>query len=1088
MTPCPPPDQLQSLLAGRLAGPDAAALQAHVQGCAACRQALEQMTAAGAGCRVDTRPAAGTPADGEAATPAPQTVTWLPTSQGGPSPTGLGGVPGLPAVPGYEIEAELGRGGMGVVYKARQTRAGRPVALKMVLAGGHADPRELARFRAEAEAAARLAHPNVVSLYEVGEHGGLPYFSLEYCPGGSLDRKLAGTPLPPRQAAELVEVLARAVHAAHEAGVVHRDLKPANVLLAADGTPKVTDFGLAKRLDGVGQTATGAVMGTPSYMAPEQAAGKGKEVGPAADVYALGAILYDCLTGRPPFKAATVLETLHQVLAEDPVPPRRLQPKTPRDLETVCLKCLDKDPRRRYGTALELAADLRRFLDGHPVRARAAGAGERAVKWARRRPAVAALLALVLAVTALGFAGVVWQWRRAEGARWDEADKAEALEASLYASRLALAEREWSANNLGRMGQLLDACPDGLRGWEWHCLRRLRDGTPPTVLGHGGAVVGVAFSPDGRLLATADMHAAGVKLWDPLTGRQVLTLPGHGGPVESVAFSPDGKLLATGGREGDVKLWDPATGAEALRLEGHTGPAWRVAFSPDGHTLAAGCGAEPQAPGEVVLWDAATGRRLRSLTGHAGAVWSVAWHPDSNRLASGSEDETVKVWDVRTGTELRSLTGHTDWVAGVAFSPDGRHLVSAGADRTVRVWDVATGHQLQTLRGHTGWVQRLAFSPDGRRLATASADRTVKLWDVTAAREDRWHEVVTLRSHDDMILALAFSPDGRFLASGGADETVRVWDGAPLGESAGRELLVLTGHDGPVWGVDYALDGKTLASAGQDGTVRVWDAASGREVRRLGGHAGAVMGVACGPGGRVASVGRDALVLVHDASGGEAWASRGDAGEVDAVAFSGDGKLVASAGWDKTVRVWDAATGQEVHVCRGHTLPVNTVSFSPQGRLASASDDKTVRVWDPTTGREVMALGEPTRPVAAAVYSPDGAVLASADSEGTVKVWDAATGARVLTINAHLETVPRLAFSPDGTRLATASWDSTVRLWDVKSGRALRTLGGHAAAVYGLAFSPDGTRLASGGEDGTVRVWDVSQPPAGTGPKTGVSP
>ncbi|HKB38354.1 MAG TPA: protein kinase, partial [Gemmataceae bacterium] len=268
------------------------------------------------------------------------------------------------AVAGYEILGELGRGGMGVVYKARQVKLGRVVALKMILAGGHAGAEDLTRFRTEAEALARLQHPNIVQIHEVGERDGLPFFSLEFCGGGSLEKKLAGAPLQPKEAAALVETLARAMQAAHDGGIIHRDLKTANVLLAEDGTPKITDFGLAKRLDTPGATSTGVIMGTPSYMAPEQAAGKSKAVGPPADIYALGAMLYELLTGRPPFKAATDLDTLVQVVSDEPVPVRRLQPKVPRDLETICHKCLRKEPGQRYASAKALAEDLRRFQEG----------------------------------------------------------------------------------------------------------------------------------------------------------------------------------------------------------------------------------------------------------------------------------------------------------------------------------------------------------------------------------------------------------------------------------------------------------------------------------------------------------------------------------------------------------------------------------------------------------------------------------------------------------------------------------------------------------------------------------------------------
>jgi serine/threonine protein kinase len=305
-------------------------------------------------------------------------------------------------LPGYEILGELGRGGMGVVYKARQVGLNRLVALKMILAGGHASSGELDRFRMEAEAVARLQHPSIVAIHEVGEQNGLPYFSLEYCTGGSLAARLDGTPWEPAKAAALVETLARAMQAAHVRGIVHRDLKPANILLAEDGTPKIADFGLAKQLDsGAGRTATGATLGTPSYMAPEQA-GESKDVGPAADIYALGAVLYELLTGRPPFKAATDLDTVLQVVSDDPVPPTRLQPKTPIDLETICLKCLAKEPARRYSAAEDLGEDLRRFRAGEPIAARPVSRLERGWRWCSRNRGVATLAAALLLALVTG--------------------------------------------------------------------------------------------------------------------------------------------------------------------------------------------------------------------------------------------------------------------------------------------------------------------------------------------------------------------------------------------------------------------------------------------------------------------------------------------------------------------------------------------------------------------------------------------------------------------------------------------------------------------------------------------------------------
>jgi serine/threonine-protein kinase len=307
--------------------------------------------------------------------------------------------PAVLDIPGYEVIGELGRGGMGVVYHARQIGLNRLVALKMILAGPHASSTVINRFIAEAQAVARFQHPNIVQVFEVGEHAGLPYFSLEYVDGGTLAKKVHKEPQPPRYAAAVVEQLARAMQYAHERGIVHRDLKPANILLAADGTPKVTDFGLAKQLEGdSGQTQSGQVLGTPSYMAPEQARGEVEHVGPLADVYALGAILYDLLTGRPPFAGSSLLDTLEMVRTREPVPPGQFTGKLPRDIETICLKCLQKDPAKRYATAGELADDLKRFLEGRPIVARPVGAFEKAWRWAKRNPVGAAAVLLAVAV------------------------------------------------------------------------------------------------------------------------------------------------------------------------------------------------------------------------------------------------------------------------------------------------------------------------------------------------------------------------------------------------------------------------------------------------------------------------------------------------------------------------------------------------------------------------------------------------------------------------------------------------------------------------------------------------------------------
>jgi serine/threonine protein kinase/Tfp pilus assembly protein PilF len=498
---CPSQARLEQLLDEQLSAAEEAAIVAHVEGCRPCQLALERLTA-GLSSRLGRHAPAANGHTAVVPTKAPQRTVTLDAGPANPQLTvdsdpaeaeepsaSAAEPPAWPAVPGYEILGELGHGGMGIVYKARQTRLNRLVALKMLRAGGHADAADLARFRIEAEAAARLRHPHIVQIYEIGKAGGLPFLALELVEGSSLHEQLQGTPQPARPAAELLATLARAIHAAHEAGIVHRDLKPGNILLSfrrkppavgarsvsdgfcspvadapgsdsrpplAPGTPlnecvaKITDFGLAKRLEAeTGHTHTGQIMGSPSYMAPEQARGQAKAVGPAADVYALGAILYECLTGRPPFKAASMVETLEQVRRDDPVPPSRLQPKVPRDLETICLKCLRKEPEKRYASAGALAEDLKRFLDGEPIRARRVRLWERAAKWARRRPAAAALLgilvtaAVVLPVAGWQVSGQLARGREAEQKRLDRA-RAEVL--GLHARGQTAAQSEgWNS-------------------------------------------------------------------------------------------------------------------------------------------------------------------------------------------------------------------------------------------------------------------------------------------------------------------------------------------------------------------------------------------------------------------------------------------------------------------------------------------------------------------------------------------------------------------------------------------------------------------------------------------------------------------
>jgi WD40 repeat protein len=1023
--------------------------------------------------------------------PAPTLSEAVPATIAPAGPkTPLTGMPEV-TIAGYEIVGELGRGGMGVVYKARQIGLQRLVALKMILAGAHAGPQELARFRREAEAVAHFQHPHIVQIHEIGEQDGRPYFSLEFVEGGSLANKLAGTPLAARQAAQLVERLTDAMHAAHQRGIIHRDLKPANVLLTADGIPKVTDFGLAKRLDaGIGLTESGVIVGTPSYMAPEQAACKSKEIGPACDVYALGAILYETLTGRPPFRAETPLDTVLQVLHNEPVAPRQLNDKVPKDLETICLKAMAKAPIGRYATARALGDDLRRFLRGEPITARPIRRLERWWRWCRRNPglagalgAAAAFLLLGTVVSSLLAVHALTQARRADSearmaqenerlAKENEQTAKEnenrAREAKLesdrwhYASEMKLASLEAEAGRMGLVQQRLrEHEPRGpgdhdLRGFEWYYLERLCQLDLRTIKGPKRGVEAVAFSPDGRRLASVSQDGT-VKVWDVATGQEFLSLKGH----DSVAFSPDGRRLASVGQDETVKIWDAATGQEFRTLKGHRTWVMSLAFSPGGGRLASASSDQT-----VKLWDVATGQESLTLKGHTGTVTSVVFSPDGRRVASAGRDGTVRVWGATTEREFFTLKGHTGEAASVAFSPDGRRLASAGQDQTVKVWDATTGQESFTLKGHTGAVTSVAFSPDGRRVASASADQTVKLWDVATR-----HQSLTLNGHTGAVTSVAFSPDGRCLASASADQTVKLWDAA-----IGQQALTFKGYARWMNGLAFSPDSRWLAFVGKGQTVQIWDAATGQHTRSLTGHSDEVTCVAFSPdGGRLVSGSADRTMKLWDlATGQELLTLKGHATRLNGVVFSPDGRRLASACADGTVKVWDAATGHESRAFNGSVGDLTSVAFNPDGRyLACGCVARIVKVWDATSGQESLSLQGHTGFVYGVAYSPDGRRLASASADQTVKLWDADTGQESFTLKGHTDAVRSVAFSPDGRRLATGSQDQTVKVWDAFTGQEILTIKGHTSAVHAVAFSPDGRCLASASVDGTVKIWDA---------------
>jgi WD40 repeat protein/tRNA A-37 threonylcarbamoyl transferase component Bud32 len=978
----------------------------------------------------------------------------------------------------YELIEPIARGGMGVVYKAEQKKLQRLVALKMILSGQLASEEEIKRFYTEAEAAAQLDHPGIVPIYEVGDFEGQHYFSMAFVEGGTLATRVREGPLPPQQAARLVKQVAEAVAYAHDLGIIHRDLKPGNILLDKQGHPNVSDFGLAKRVKGISHlTVAGQILGTPSYMPPEQASGLGVEVGPLADVYSLGAILYCLLTGRPPFHSAHVMDTLRQVLEQEPVSPRQLNGAVSRDLDTICLKCLQKDASRRYPSALALAEDLARFLAGEPILARPIGKAERCWRWCKRKPLVASLaagvtLSLLLGISFSTYFGVQARNEAKVARENEEAAKAarRLSDERRYVSEFRLAFRTWQDGNTDLVRQYLDQLApasedsDDLRGFEWYYLQRLCHLELQALPRETASVLGVAFSPDGTLLASCGVDKT-VKIWDCPTWRVLRTLTGHSEMVLSVAYSPDGRLLASASADKTVRLWDALTGESKFTLEGHTDAVRCVAFDPKGHRLAS-CSRDKT----VKIWNVDTGKSQRTLEGHTETVWGVAFSP-SGLLASCGDEKTIKLWDLESGKPPRNLDAHQAPVHKVTFSQDSGLLASASDDGTVRLWNTATWQQAAILSGHASGVECVTFSPDGQHIASGGADRITKIWNTQTSRE-----ILSLRGNDGPVFGVAFSPDGRRIASASAsnlDASLKIWDAL-----VSQEETVLRGHTGLVESIAFSSDGRCVVSGSFDHTIKLWDVTTGQTTRTLRGHTAPVTAVAVSPDGRLlASGSQDHTVRLWDAASGEEKALlRGHTGEIFSIAFSPDGLLAASSSFDKTVKIWDVNLGVERRTLLGLNDWVRCVRFSPDGQqLAAAGHDSKIRFWHVDTGELLRTwdLGAENAGESIA-FSPDGELLAVAADDPVVTVWSVREGQVVKVLRGHIATSRSIAFSPDGKRIATASWDRTVKIWDVATCQETLTLQANGKPVHAVVFSRDGLRLAAANSEHDVWIWDAT--------------
>jgi len=1007
---------------------------------------------------------------------------------------------------GYRRLGAFAHGGMGEVVEVWDAKLRRTLAMKLLAcesgeaaASDSTRLRRMGRFLQEARVTGRLDHPGVVPVHDLGLDGeGRLFFTMPLVQGRTFTEVIGlvrageeGWTLA--RALGVVVQVCEATAYAHSKGVIHRDLKPSNVMVGLFGQTYVMDWGLARvtglaaeeggrprepaaeprqqeptgddSSDSPFTTLDGTVLGTPAYMAPEQAWGRAGEIGPRSDVYSVGAILYHLLTGRVPY-CGTVGEdsawkVLRRVRAGPPRPIERPEGDVPAELVAICNKAMAREPARRYAGPMEMAADLRAFLEGRVVRAHETGAAAELRKWVKRNRGTAAALLGAALVAVAGFSGVllVQAGGKRELGRTVERLEAtnESLRRSSYFNNISLAHGAYESLNTSDLKALLADCDEELRGWEWRYLQRMSDTSARTFRGHLLSIPGLDFSPDGRRIVSAGRDGL-VAVWDAREGGPLMSFCGHEDLVETVAWSPDGTRIASGARDGLVKIWDAATGEELARLA-HAGVVWNVAFAPDGRRLVAG-GADHAA----TIWDVETGVRLARMVGHESDVQTAVFSPDGERVATASLDGTVRAWDATSGQLELVLWGPERSFLFVEFSPDGEWLVAGGGHKVNYLWDARTGELVRRFVSDRTGTTAFDIDSSGRYLATCEFG-TIRLWDLTTG--DRLRRFC---GHNGPVSDLSFARQGRWLASCSADRTIRVWD-----IEDDPEVRSFAGHTGFIGCVAFSPGGREIASGGRDGTLRLWSVETGAEVAGWPANQPWVTALAFSPDGeRLVSGGWELRVWMRR-SGELAREWKGHDGFVTRLAFSADGALFASAGSDGSARVWDAASWAELAAFQ-HPDHVRCARFSPDGALlVTACKDGFLRIWDIGQRELVQALEAPDFDLAAAAFAPDGGRIASCGEGSHVSVWSFPECTLRFDVKGHEKAALDVAWTPDGERLVSVGYEGFVKIWDGRTGKLALSLQRDAHPLGCVALSPDGERIAAGGVAMEVLVWEATR-------------